>query len=354
MKYLEPMGLALMVERGFLEALLEKTQDSINELDNLELNLICKQDEKDCKKEFHFVQTSRGICSAYNSLPMKSNFKWYPTQEDFHNIFLDKPSNYTLMSYNDINDMMIVMDLQNIMLHGHDSANKGFLFISFLDQLSWFDQHSMSLYLETGYQTSVLIKPKVKQATIEAYNYSPIKRNCYFEEELNLKYFQKYSQSNCEMECKLDQAMKIFNCIPIDHIFLLTDFSGGREICTENVQRNFTNYFLTNSENCECLEDCEQSFFQLSINRLPINEQSLCKQEIFSDKMQNKGGKIMFQLSESLDRHYLLGGLVDQLYCHQKLRQDVAILKVKTNMQNMAGSVTIQSATFFQKLGISG
>lgn len=47
----------------------------------------------------------------------------------------------------------------------------------------------------------VSVKPNMITTSEGLVDYSPEKRQCYFEHEGNLKFFKVYTQSNCEIEC---------------------------------------------------------------------------------------------------------------------------------------------------------
>ncbi|CAH1098525.1 unnamed protein product [Psylliodes chrysocephalus] len=44
-------------------------------------------------------------------------------------------------------------------------------------------------------------------------NFSPIKRDCYFQSERHLKFFKIYSQSNCMLECKANYTLSVCGCV---------------------------------------------------------------------------------------------------------------------------------------------
>ena len=42
----------------------------------------------------------------------------------------------------------------------------------------------------------------------------PEDRNCYFDDEVDLNFYEKYSFVNCQLECAILAAEKIIGCIP--------------------------------------------------------------------------------------------------------------------------------------------
>lgn len=45
-------------------------------------------------------------------------------------------------------------------------------------------------------------------------NYSPQRRECYFNAENPLRYFKVYNKENCELECLVEYAKILCNCVP--------------------------------------------------------------------------------------------------------------------------------------------
>lgn len=52
-----------------------------------------------------------------------------------------------------------------------------------------------------GQEVFVSVKPNMITTSEGLVNYSPVKRQCFFENEGNLKFFKVYTESNCELEC---------------------------------------------------------------------------------------------------------------------------------------------------------
>lgn len=61
--------------------------------------------------------------------------------------------------------------------------------------------------------TLISVKPSGMSTSDNLRGYSPIKRQCFFEGERNLKFFKMYTQSNCEIECITKNVLNICECV---------------------------------------------------------------------------------------------------------------------------------------------
>lgn len=58
-----------------------------------------------------------------------------------------------------------------------------------------------------------VIEPKLIETSDEAKNYGPLARRCFFSNERKLRFFQQYTQSNCELECLSNYTMAQCGCV---------------------------------------------------------------------------------------------------------------------------------------------
>ena len=78
-----------------------------------------------------------------------------------------------------------------------------------------------------------------------------------------------------------------------------------------------------------------------------------CQNTKYMEKLQDKGQKIAYQMEEIMDLGYILGGLVDQIFCAKKMEQDIIILKIQ-NYDNILASELVPKANLFSKFGLVG
>lgn len=59
----------------------------------------------------------------------------------------------------------------------------------------------------------ISIKPNVLVTSTSLNNYSPERRQCYFNAERKLRYFKAYTQRNCYLECVANMSLEICGCV---------------------------------------------------------------------------------------------------------------------------------------------
>ena len=346
------MPALLLLEQSFIFALQEQALPMVSDFNTNNLVTICEIDGIPCKDWFRSLPTSFGLCSALNAHPFSLTMKPSPYDNYFQGIF----SRYEIkeneiIGYGSIRSELM-LDLQNILLHGVDSTEKGTIHLSLLGQSEWFNQHTTSVELEAGYVYTVIIKPKVRWASDNIRNLNEKLRNCNFPQEHSLTYFKNYTQASCQSECIMKKAMNELHCVPIDFYFLFNHQSSV--ICTEEDKISFMDMFYESDlAGCDCLDDCDQVHYALSVNRVPINGEQICEQSKYFEKMQNKGGKTLLQLQLSSQVGYIYGGQIDDIFCHKKMENDIVFVYTETSTET-TGVIYKRKAGLFTKFGVTG
>ena len=57
----------------------------------------------------------------------------------------------------------------------------------------------------------VSVKPNMITTSEGLADYSPDRRQCYFNEERHLKFFKVYTQANCELECLANFTLSMYD-----------------------------------------------------------------------------------------------------------------------------------------------
>jgi Amiloride-sensitive sodium channel len=72
-------------------------------------------------------------------------------------------------------------------------------------------------FTEIMYRESVtfIVEPKVMTTSFQLRDYPIAERQCNFSNERRLKYFPHYIQSNCELECEVNDVFENCGCFPI-------------------------------------------------------------------------------------------------------------------------------------------
>lgn len=59
----------------------------------------------------------------------------------------------------------------------------------------------------------ISIRPKIITTSDGLKHYEPHRRQCYFQRERRLRYFNTYSQTNCELECLANFTLSECGCV---------------------------------------------------------------------------------------------------------------------------------------------
>lgn len=112
--------------------------------------------------------------------------------------------------------------------------------------------------------------------------YSPEKRQCYFDGERKLKFFNIYTENNCQMECVANHTLQECGCVRFEMIR-----SNDTKVCSlsdiECYQKAMSETFVDMNENidphhgdryhdnCTCLPSCTYISYSVETSQLPIN-----------------------------------------------------------------------------------
>jgi acid-sensing ion channel, other len=115
------------------------------------------------------------------------------------------------------------------------------------------------------------------------------RRNCYFEYERKLKYFNKYTKHNCLQECLTNSTVEMCSCVPSFYVrkelrsqfgvlgyYILFHFIGGdkTDLCQEIDYNCFINVlwmvYDESSESfkrCNCLPSCNSIDYNIEVQK---------------------------------------------------------------------------------------
>jgi amiloride-sensitive sodium channel len=69
-------------------------------------------------------------------------------------------------------------------------------------------------YVHVDHLTMVKITPDVKVTDKVLRKWAPSDRGCFFEDERPLKYFNLYTEKNCDLECETNITLSACGCVP--------------------------------------------------------------------------------------------------------------------------------------------
>ena len=123
---------------------------------------------------------------------------------------------------------------------------------------NFIDQKRELIEVKPGYHLTIRVIPKVVDASkaFETFEYQT--RNCKLVHETNgLNYLKQYSKVGCEVECAMNESVRICKCLPwfYPNNFTVTpmcDMFGAK--CFDMIMSDETNY-----KKCpdKCLENCK-------------------------------------------------------------------------------------------------
>ena len=148
-------------------------------------------------------------------------------------------------------------------------------FISIVNDKKQFPATSKkSVLIRPGHFNQVSIKITKVSASPDIRKYEANKRNCYFDDELELMAYQDYSRSKCLLECKITRVLKDLNetqqnmCAP----WFFPDIKMRLPICNPWEAYDFQTRMKSISivECRKCLPDCEGLKIQTSVSAAPF------------------------------------------------------------------------------------
>lgn len=183
-----------------------------------------------CDKLFHEIITEEGICYTFNALDGKDIYREEALHDGFVVYQQNKTSRWSLEDGYEQG-----ADLES---HPHRVLAAGsraglFVLLSLYDQeldyLCRGPVQGFKILLHTPgelprvskqyfrvptlQEVIVAVRPQMMQTSTNLKDYSPIRRQCFFNNERYLRYFKLYTQANCELECLANHTLRECGCV---------------------------------------------------------------------------------------------------------------------------------------------
>ena len=100
----------------------------------------------------------------------------------------------------------------------------------------------------------------------------PKARNCFFEDEMELSFYEKYTFINCQLECAIKEVEKDLGCVP---------WHLPRVIKIEKKNRNITPFVYSQRSNSTTCDPWEAEDFEAQMTEVQSNR--VAKSENFPD-----------------------------------------------------------------------
>ncbi|XP_063697998.1 pickpocket protein 28-like [Culicoides brevitarsis] len=238
----------------------------------------------DCNFRFTRIWLKEGLCYSFNLLPRSEIFREgveFPLADKPNFVIPeDEPRKTHATEYvDDIGEQKEIYRVKSRRdrLHVRTRAYEDFTdptcdpdFLVFIHnpyEIPWDRQTNGHLIEVDEFVKNVLtVEPYVVRTDENLKNtFTPEERDCYFEDERPLKFFKRYSQRNCELECvtNISLLLETYNCVahwmPRTPEMPLCHFS-------KYMQGYFNGTEPTDDlENCGCLPDCNGVEYSVTI-----------------------------------------------------------------------------------------
>ncbi|XP_017063341.1 pickpocket protein 28 [Drosophila eugracilis] len=158
-------------------------------------------------------------------------------------------------------------------------------------------------YFRIPFDQEVLIsiRPKIITTSDGLKHYEPNRRQCYFQKERELRYFNIYSQSNCELECLANFTLTKCGCVkfsmprnvnmPVCGDASLKCYNQAED---ELLLREFTQGLVNAGENtrgeteCNCLPSCTSIAYEAEISQADFDYKTVANRETTESKEEQK------------------------------------------------------------------
>lgn len=124
---------------------------------------------------------------------------------------------------------------------------------------------------------NIKIKPKMIVTEHSLKRYTIEERQCYYENEKQLRYFRSYSKHNCETECLSNYTMHFCGCVSFfmlrDAHMKVCDASSMNKSCDYSAAQRFqSNYYEVDKSkiDCKCLPACTSLEYEIEISEIEI------------------------------------------------------------------------------------
>ncbi|TMW52550.1 hypothetical protein DOY81_002375 [Sarcophaga bullata] len=151
-----------------------------------------------------------------------------------------------------------------------------------------------------GQEVLIAIKPKIITTSDGLKHYEPNRRQCYFQHERDLRYFQIYTQNNCELECLSNFTMNRCGCVKFSMPRSAEiPVCGSRSLNCMNIAedelsiREFNQSIETSKENyrgptsCNCLPACTSIAYEAEISQADYDHQLTMKMKQDAESTDN-------------------------------------------------------------------
>ena len=223
------------------------------------------------------------------------------------------------------------------------------------------DQKRNTIHVRPGEETRINTIPRIVE-TSEAYNGLLLdQRRCKLSYETDgLNFLTSYTKIGCEMECAMEQAISICQCIPWyypneDEGIPMCEMFGA--FCFDIIMSEDSYYW-----NCKfrCLKDCDETAYIVLPEYFPINEEEVCYDYSFHGLYFKRN----FQKHFAFHNYKTLveGGAIPDLVtsyangslCKEYIRNYAALVTINSPSSKIILTKRDKAMGFYDKIGTIG
>ncbi|XP_058461711.1 pickpocket protein 28-like [Malaya genurostris] len=256
-----------------------------------------------CDDFFTETLTEEGFCYTFNSLGADDLLRQEALQQDYPYVTANKSSPQWTLETGYREDAIIDTYPMRVlgagargglnillMLYQYDldylcrGPVQGFKIL--LHTSSEYPQVSKQYFRVPLHQEVIIsVKPQMITTSDGLRHYAPHRRQCYFNHERRLKYFQVYTQQNCKLECITNYTLNLCGCVKfsmprdaqtkvcgaskIDCYNEAEDELAGQEV------RHSVNETSAHRSTCDCLPGCTSVQYDAEISQADLDWKNL-------------------------------------------------------------------------------
>ena len=168
--------------------------------------------EVDCSELFTKVPTDSGMCCALNNIDALRNSSYKELVTKMQNETLSKK--IVTSQVGEENGLRLTLDLHSNTVSFGTLNQEYQAFKVFVGDPAEFPMmRENSLKVEPGREHFVHLSATVVN-TSDIKDIDPDARDCFFPDEGDLDFYERYTFSNCRLECAIKKTEKMFKCVP--------------------------------------------------------------------------------------------------------------------------------------------
>ena len=164
-----------------------------------------------CSNLFRRVPTDTGMCCALNNVDALKDSEYKELVDKQQGKKMTQTVNSTVGRRN---GLRLTLDLHTNMVSFGTLGQEYDALNVFIGQPEEFPMMlEKSLQLQPGREHFIDLSAKVV-STNDVKDIDPEARECYFNDEGDLDFYEKYTYSNCRLECAIKKSEAMYHCVP--------------------------------------------------------------------------------------------------------------------------------------------